>query len=150
MSIFYLDASAWVKYYVEEPGSDWVEQFWEQQLPCASSELGLVEVLAALIRRRAFEAQPGVLDEVEKQFGAFHAIALDRAVRSLCPTLLKRHSLRGADCVHLASAIHLRNAQGDKVVLIASDGELLTAARAEGFDVLNPAENPPIGRETGL
>jgi predicted nucleic acid-binding protein len=34
MSIFYVDASAWVKYYVEEAGSDWMEQFWERRFVC--------------------------------------------------------------------------------------------------------------------
>lgn len=144
MSIFYVDASAWVKYYIDEPGSDWIERFWEKQRTCASSELGVVEVLAALVRRRPSitGSHAQILEDVEKQFQAFYRITLDPAIRSLCPALLKRHALRGADCVHLASAIHLRSVQDERVIVIASDDEFLAAAKAEDLEVLDPSNNP--------
>jgi hypothetical protein len=31
MSVFYIDASDWVKYYTTEQGSAWIDQFWQRQ-----------------------------------------------------------------------------------------------------------------------
>jgi hypothetical protein len=114
---------------------------------CASSELGIVEVLAALTRRKE-SFGPGsmaqVLNEVETQFAAFHVVVLDRGIRCACREVLERHALRGVDCVHLASAMPLRRIQQERVVLVACDGELIDAAMGEGFEALNPAENPAL------
>jgi predicted nucleic acid-binding protein len=52
MTLYYLDASAWVKRYQQEQGSTWVEQLLRSDAHLACSALGLVEVCAALGRRR--------------------------------------------------------------------------------------------------
>jgi predicted nucleic acid-binding protein len=56
MTLFYLDASAWVKYYVVEAGSVWIDRFWNLRAPCACSDLGLIEVLVTLARRQKRKA----------------------------------------------------------------------------------------------
>lgn len=53
--------------------------------------------------------------------------------------LIARHALRGADSIHLATALWLRKTTRSPVVFVASDSELLNAARAERLTTLNPA-----------
>lgn len=50
--------------------------------------------------------------------------------------LLSRHSLRGADAIHLASALLVQGALKEKVTFACADGRLVTTARAEGLDVV--------------
>jgi hypothetical protein len=40
MNVFSFDSSAWVKLYVAEAGSSWVNRFWSLGPPCACSGLG--------------------------------------------------------------------------------------------------------------
>jgi hypothetical protein len=51
--IFYdLDASAWVKRYYWEPGTQWVPELFAQNPTRACAALGLIEVMAALARKQ--------------------------------------------------------------------------------------------------
>jgi predicted nucleic acid-binding protein len=150
MSIFYLDSSAWVKYYVSESGSQWIERFWSLRPPCACSDLGLVEILATLARRQKEKPVVGgayeqIIHEVRLQFLAFQAVPLSAEVLATASEMARKRALRGADCVHLASAIHIRRVTTSRAVtFIASDMELLGAASAEGFPTLDPTEDPVL------
>ena len=54
--------------------------------------------------------------------------------------LIRRHSLRGADAVHLAAALLLSKERGNrKFRFITADAEQAAAARAEGLRVLEPS-----------
>ncbi|HOA75724.1 MAG TPA: hypothetical protein PL151_03835 [Phycisphaerae bacterium] len=61
--------------------------------------------------------------------------------------LIQRHRLRCADAIHLASAVLLAMESGQSVCVVASDAELLAAARAEGFATLDPQADPSVPRE---
>jgi uncharacterized protein len=50
--VSYLDASAWVKRYVRESGTDWIENLFDRQPQFACASLGFIEVLATLSRKR--------------------------------------------------------------------------------------------------
>jgi predicted nucleic acid-binding protein len=50
MNVYYLEASAWVKRYLSEPGSTWVQKFFTQKEPLACCTLGYTEVSAAISR----------------------------------------------------------------------------------------------------
>jgi len=71
-------------------------------------------------------------------------ILFDDAVVRLAESLGPQWKLRGADSVHLASAVRLRDSLNATVTVIASDVELLTAAAAEGFAVLDPSQEPAL------
>jgi hypothetical protein len=72
------------------------------------------------------------------------AISLGANVLSHAADVANTHALRGADSIHLASAIHMRESLGAAVTMIASDAELLAAASLEGFAILDPAVDPPL------
>jgi len=61
--------------------------------------------------------------------------------------LVLSHRLRSADALHLASALRLAELAGTEIVFVASDGELLRAALAEGFPVLDPVASPAVPHE---
>jgi len=149
MTVFYLDSSAWVKYYVVEAGTGWIDRFWNLRPPCACSDLGLIEVLATLARRQKQKAAltgsyaQAILD-VQRQFAAFSAIPMDANVLAWASDVANKHALRGADCIHLASAIHMRDLLGVTIVMIGSDAELLAATSLEGIATLDPNNNPPL------
>lgn len=52
MIFHYLDASAWVKRYYRETGTDWVQGLFTQNSTMACASLGVVEVIATLARKR--------------------------------------------------------------------------------------------------
>ena len=147
MSTCYLDASAWVKRYFEEPGSAWVDRFWDSGAIIACSTLGLVEVLSVVARRRASaNADPAgtreLLHEVEADFAGFHKVHFDDPVLGIARLLPSKYALRGADTIHLASLLRLRGTRQDGIVLVASDEELLKAAVAEGVRTVDPRTAP--------
>lgn len=148
MIFYYLDASAWVKRYAQETGSRWMEELFAQEPRLACASLGVVEVMATLARKHKakqladadFEEQSeNVIDDWD-----------DLAQIHLTPEALLfaresayRMALRGADAIHLGSALLFRQrftVPGDEVILVASDRELKAAAQASGLSVLDPAE----------
>jgi hypothetical protein len=56
-------------------------------------------------------------------------------------TLIARHALRGADSIHLSTALWLGKATRTPIILVASDNELLNAARNDQLKTYNPAED---------
>jgi hypothetical protein len=100
-----------------------------------SSRLAYPEVRAALAaagRDRRIDSEP--LKEVEAMWesywGATRPIELTAAVVTEAGTLAGRHALRGADAVHLASAIAVG---GSSTIVAAWDGRLRSAATAAGL-----------------
>ena len=139
--IYYLDASAWVKYYVREGSSPWVEAFWDKTPMCARSVLGPIEVMAAIRRRISpgkTQLEP-IFAEVCRQFQGFQAIPLSLEILQISQRMIVRHALRGADLVHLSSMIYLQHLLEEPITLVASDAELLNAAVAEGIATMDPA-----------
>jgi predicted nucleic acid-binding protein len=147
MTIYYLDASAWVKRYYAEPGSLWVRGLFQQNAVLASASLGLVEVAATLARKeKAGDIAQSRLDqallELQQDWQQFTKVHLTDDVLKDALRVARAHALRGADAVHLASALLLAAdlpAQEDEMILVASDRELREAALASGLHVVDPS-----------
>lgn len=149
MSAYYLDASAWVKRYFLEPGSPWMRRFWLSDTTVYCSDLGFVKVVATIVRRhRGGGLQPSyterLLNQADHDADELNRVHVSDAVVTEARLLASRRGLRGADCIHLATAIHVRGLIAEPVTIIASDNELLDAAGQEGFAVLDPAASPPM------
>ncbi len=142
MTVYYLDASAWVKRYFEEEGSDLVNGLFLQRCLLASAGLGYVETAAAIARQgaarqrnhRNYADLAATLDDDWQ-----HLIRLEStgktALRAVA--LTRTHKLRGADAVHLAVALDLYDEIESKVELIfvSADRELIDAAIASRLEV---------------
>lgn len=138
--IVYFDTSALLKRYVLEAGSEAIAALWKQATGSATSQILYAEVLASFARKR--REQPGAADVLDEALRLFrddwmglHRIDVDAEVNRVVDELLGRHPLRGADAIHLASALRLRDlVQGD-VTFACADVALVNAARAEGFAI---------------
>lgn len=146
MSVYYLDASVWVKRHVEEAGSDWVSRFWGQQPSLVCSTIGWLEVLSAIVRRSKADDPrlTAIRTEIIADREGMYEISVSSQVAAEAEELIQRHRLRCADAIHLASAIRAGQEMGGPVCVVASDAELLAAAAAEGLLTLDPQSNPPL------
>jgi uncharacterized protein len=145
---YYLDASAWVKRYYEESGTRWVQDLCAQNPAIACASLGMIEVMATLARKRkardidllAFQQK---VQELEEYWMRFIQIQLTTETMDCAKDLARDMALRGADAVHLASALVLQRrfaATEDRLIFVAADRELKQAAQSSGLTVIDPEE----------
>lgn len=115
--MIYVDTSALVKRYLQEPGSDPFDTFFLSQAPLGISRLTIIEMRCVLARRRRANQ---VAPELEAQvLGAFRLDIQDGALvvapfseedLTLADLLMDEVStvpLRTLDALHLAVARHL-------------------------------------------
>ena len=141
--MIYFDSSALVKRYIEESGSDVVQSLLDRDTSAATSKLAYPEILSALTRKqRSGELTRRSLQAAVNQFEAdWEGIVVVEFHDELLPTmksLLLKHHLRGADTVHLSSALWLKRSVQSDLAFVAPDVNLLKAARAERLEVINP------------
>jgi uncharacterized protein len=143
MAIVYFDASALVKLVTEESGSDLSAQLWDGCDAPVASRLAYPEVRAALAAAgRNHDLDGTELDAAEadweQYWEAVRPVELTHAVERSAGQLARQHALRGADAVHLASALAI----GDPDLIIAVwDRRLHAGATAAGLRVA-PAKLP--------
>jgi predicted nucleic acid-binding protein len=138
--IIYFDTSALLKRYVTEAGSDAVAALWKEAAVVATSQILYAEAAASFARKRREQpANAAVLDLAQQMFrndwAALHRIDVDDTVNRHVDQLLSRHPLRGADAIHLASALLLRDLAQEHVTFACADIALMNAARAEGLAI---------------
>jgi predicted nucleic acid-binding protein len=127
--ILYLDASALVKVFREEPESDAMAEELRRWGGHAMSVVGDVEVRRAALRAGADS------HVVERVLSSIAAIELDEGVRELASSI-EPPALRALGAIHLASAISLEDDLG---AIACYDERLATAARAAGIAVVSPS-----------
>lgn len=147
--ICYLDTSALVKVYVAEEGSAIVKEKVNLATLVATSKVAYPEARAAFARaKREGILTDGtyqtVVDNFNAEWPSYYNLEFTDRICYLAGTLAEKHSLRGFDSIHLASAKLLEdllldssenNDKGTEVDLIAGcwDKTLLVALRAEGL-----------------
>jgi predicted nucleic acid-binding protein len=151
----YLDASALVKRFHQELGSEVVNDIIERVAAdnphrLVVSSLTTLETLAILNRRRNeaqiplpefLRALQGVLRDI-RRFSHYLAID-DRRILTSAVYALK-HNINSADAVHVALLLSLRDAlrsSEDAPVCLAADKRLVRAVRAEGVTVIDPEQD---------
>jgi predicted nucleic acid-binding protein len=146
--ILYLDASALVKRYVDEPGSHRVHELIGRSDEIGTSLIGRVEVVAALAKAMRVGALSP--DDAEKMMAQFQtdwpdlvAIHTTNAVVELASTYAWEHGLRGFDAVHLASAMVWQIASNRTVSFATYDRQLWQAADTIGLSAL-PDDLPSV------
>lgn len=147
MTLYYLDCSAWVKRYYRETGTAWIEYLFAQRQPVACASLGVIEVTAALARKQKarfitssqFEQK---VRDLDKDWKHLIQLGLTDEVVTTARELAKNLALRGADAVHLASALLLKGqlAEDDQLILVTSDRELREAAQTSDLLVIDPEQ----------
>lgn len=143
MTIVYFDSSAFVKLLVEEDFSQLAAALWDGCDAAVSSRLAYPEVRAALgsagrDHRLAADAQRQAEASWEAYWAATRAVELTEKIAAHAGQLAGEHALRGADAVHLASALAVGT---DQLLFAAWDQRLRSGADATGIR-LAPAAEP--------
>jgi uncharacterized protein len=123
-----------VKLLLEEQGSDIAAELWDGSDAVVASRLAYPEVLAAAGRNHDLgsEQLAKAEDSWEGYWAATRPVELTAAVERHAGALARSHALRGADAVHLASALAI----GDPELVVAVwDRRLHAGAKAAGCAV---------------
>ena len=155
--MFYLDASALIKHYQREEGSEALEQKLQAQRKNSrtifTSVLSYAEIHAIIARRmRENLLLAKEADDLHNRFDAdwtleLTPVELVAGVLGFIRPIVKAHPLRGADAIHLASTLWLRDAArlaagSDKydreIEFSSSDRQLCIAAQKFGLQVFDP------------
>ena len=148
MALIYFDSSALVKLLAEEAGSDLVVELWDGCDAALASRLAYPEVRATLAAAaRSHDITEAELDAAERDWNGYWAavrpVELTATVEHHAGELARAHALRGADAVHLASAL----AVGDPDLIVAVwDRRLHAGAQACGCRVA-PAQLDEIPQD---
>ena len=137
MPLVYFDSSAFVKLVVDEAGSELAADLWDGCDAAISSRLAYPEVCAALAAaRRNHDLDRKDLGTAERAWeeywAATRAVELTAAVERRAGRLAGRLALRGADAVHLASALAIGDAE---LIVAVWDQRLHAGARASRLRV---------------
>lgn len=136
--IVFFDTSALIKRYLAESGSDVVLELWGSASVIAASQVLYAEMSATFARKRreqpeASAATGQARDAFRRDWVGFERVAVDDHVHRLVDVVLERYPLRGADSIHLASALRVRELMQDEVTFACADLALLAAASQEGL-----------------
>ncbi len=142
--IYFVDASALVKRYVAEPGSDVVRGLVRRRRPLAASRISSVEVPAAIWKRAragdiAANAAKRIATRVGRDLAEMRVVEVRTAVLDRAAALVERRPLRAYDAVQLASAAWLAAETGLAITFACGDAALSDAAAAEGLRPLRVA-----------
>jgi uncharacterized protein len=155
VSLYYLEATAFAKLFVQEPGTAALIRLMEtlddnRKLIAASTPL---EVYAAIRRReRLSDIAPAdasaALEILRLEAARMVQQPLNPAVLEAARQLLDRTTLRWPSALQLGAALTARDMfQGTEVVFVSSAPELLEVARNEGLETLDPMQ-PAVGETT--
>ena len=135
--ILYLDSSALVKLYVEEPSSDEVLAAVARADVIATSMVAYPEIRSALSRRArggqiTRAAERAATGWLHQDWPHYASLPVDQGLSRHAGELAAGHGLRGFDAVHLAAVFRFA-ASGDDLVVGCFDQTLVRALRSEGF-----------------
>ncbi len=127
--MLYLDASALVKRYVAEPGSELVRRAMAEQPAWFMCRIGFVETVRAV----GLAAGARAAAAVRREWGSIGVVEVDAALAERAATLAVTDGLRSLDALHLAAALLLPR---PALVVATWDERLHRAAQANGLRVL--------------
>jgi predicted nucleic acid-binding protein len=136
--MLYLDTSALVKLYVDEPKSEAVKKSVGQADAVATSLLAYAEARAAFARasregKFAPQVYRRIIGAFEEDWNRYVAVEVTDILVKAAGRLAESRALRGYDALHLASALSLQNQASVPVTFMAFDRQLMTAAKLEGL-----------------
>lgn len=142
---FYMDASALVKAYALEKGSEEIVEILNKEEDIFLSKVAFAEVLFSLRRKNYFgELKDKNFLECCRHFGedwsGFYIVELSGNILSVLNNRVIKYPLRALDAIHLASAIWVEDILEERPIFVCADDPLNGAAKKEGFKVFNPVK----------
>jgi uncharacterized protein len=149
VNCYFLESTAFAKLFVQEPGTEALIRLMEtiednRKLIAASAPL---EVYAAIRRReRAGDINSqdaaAAFDILRIEAARMVQEPLNPAVLEAARQLLDRTRLRWTDALQLGAALVAREMfRGMEIIFVSASPLLLDAARAEGFQALDPEKD---------
>jgi len=140
--ILFFDSSSLAKRYVREPGTEAVLSLMTRAELLSASRLTWVEVTSAITRAgrdRSLENADEYIRALDDDFSVVIDI-IDVTANVIADTrrLVRRYGLRAGDAVQLASVQEATIRYGKPVRFVCSDRRLVTTAREEAVDTLDP------------
>ena len=146
MSFYFLEATAFVKLFVREPGTAALIRLLEtmednRKLISAATPL---EVYAAIRRRErsgaiAEEDATAALENLRLESARTVQQPLNPAVLEAARQLLDRSALRWPEALQLGTALAARDMfQNTEILFVSASAALLNAAKKEGLETLDP------------
>jgi predicted nucleic acid-binding protein len=137
----YLDTSALIKRYINEPGTGDVRAWIRAADSISTGLITRAETAAGLTRlkRRDIITQNDyklTLEQFHLDWAGFHRIPINEELIARADFLACQHGLRGYDAVHLAAALIWQEALMLPVTLATYDQELADAGKGSGLHVL--------------
>ena len=153
MPIIYIETSSLAKRYVDEKGTQTLDDLFEGRRP---TEFFVISTLAALelksvLRRlvrggRISEAQyQDLIADFAKDVPAISLVLpVDNRLVEEAGAALEKHPLRAGDALHFAAILRanqIAEETGQSLVVVTSDSDILDACGQEGIKTLDPAED---------
>jgi predicted nucleic acid-binding protein len=146
VSCYFLESTAFVKLFVQEPGTDALIRLMEtvednRKLIAASAPLEVYSAIRRRARAGAISAEDAIsaLDILRVEAARMVQEPLNPAVLEAARQLVDRTELRWPDAIQVGAAIVAREMfQGTEIIFVSASQNLLDAAKSEGFHTLNP------------
>ena len=140
--MLYLDTSALVKLYVDEPGRDAVMAALAADATVATQQIAYIEAHAAFSRaerdgRLAHADLERIRSELDRDWPSYLVIRLSQALLEQAVKLVDSFALRAYDAVHLAAAQTLARETGEPLSFACFDRRLNRAADVLGMAVIS-------------
>jgi predicted nucleic acid-binding protein len=128
----YLDTSALVKIYVDEPGRAALMRQIDAASTVATVRIAYAEARAAFARKRRERGLDArslrrVVESLDQDWPTFGVVEVNEPLVRRAGSLAERHDLRGYDAIHLAAAVVLER-EGAEVSFGCFDEHLRRAA----------------------
>ncbi|HEU5352728.1 MAG TPA: type II toxin-antitoxin system VapC family toxin [Terracidiphilus sp.] len=147
MSCYFLETTAFARLFVREPGSDALVRLMEsvednRRLIAASAPLEVHAAIRRMERAGGLSAADAAaaLEMLNAEAARVVQEPLNPAVLETARRLLERTSLRWTETLQLAAALVARDMfPGTEILFVSASERMMEAARAEGFNVVDPA-----------
>ena len=150
--ILYLDASALVKRYIQERGSENVNAWIDEAEMVTTGLISRVEVAAAIARAGrnqliSFEEAFAALRQFRAEWENYQRLPISENTVARGDTLAYEYHLRGYDATHLACALIWQETIGLPVTLATFDRQLIEAAKTVKMAYLSEEESAGLKLE---
>ena len=137
--ILYLDTSALVKRYFQEPYSEEVVSKWQAATEIVTSAVAYAETMASIYRKKREANLKGTLfrsivESFHSDWKSFIRVEVTEDLNEYIHKIVSAHPLRGFDAIHLASARVVQEKLAEDFVFACFDTSLACAARSEGLN----------------
>ncbi len=130
--MLYLDASAFVKRYIEEAGSDLLTEAMDGSRATSTCRIGFVETVRAI----AMSGNRRDVKKMESEWGLLDIVEVNQVLTEHAAELAVSQGLRSLDALHLAAALSLPDTD---LTFATWDRRLHRAARDQGLRTLPAA-----------